>query len=236
MLLLYNVYKEQKLKTREIEFKNFENYVNSLEQVNKDMQKFRHDYLNILLSLRGYIQDSDWSGLILHFEENIIQFEKKSIESSKVVGHLENLQILGLKGLVFTKSCQAIENNLNISIEINRPVENIEMNIITLNRVLGILIDNAIEGCLEQNTKEIEFAIIQQGGQTTIIIRNEIKEFNLPTSILFEEGFTTKTSGQGIGLSTVKSIISQIPNVTFSLWFDGDWFYAELLIMEGHVK
>ncbi len=232
MFLLSIVYKEQKLQAREKEYQNFENYVSSLEQVNRDMQKFRHDYLNILLSLRGYIQDSDWKGLSKHFEENIVRFEEKSFNSNKIIGLVDNLQIRGLKGLLFTKSNQAIEQNLQISIEIPEPIHTISMDIIDLNRILGILIDNAIEGCMEHQTKHIQVALIQQPKATTIVIRNEVTPLGIPPQKLFEEGFTTKVNGQGIGLSTVRNIISQTSNVSFDLWFNENWFSVELHIME----
>lgn len=233
-ILLYIVLKAQSLAARENEYENFSTYVASLEQVNKDMQKFRHDYLNILLSMRGYISEKDWEGLETYFEKGILKFEKKTLVSNKILGNLENLQVKGLKGLLFTKSSRAIEHDLNISIEIDQPIKDIAMDIIELNRILGILIDNALESCREEKKKEIQIAIIKQApGLTMFVIRNQIKERDINISQLFEEGFTTKATGQGMGLATVKKIIDSNPNTTLNMWIDHNWFCVELLIMEG---
>lgn len=234
LLLLHIVLKEQKISAREKEYENFSSYVVSLEQANEDMQKFRHDYLNVLLSIGGYIEARDWDELETYFEGKILNFEKKTLVSNEILGNLKNLQIKGLKGLLFTKCSRAIENDLNISIEISQPIAHIAMDIIDLNRVLGILIDNAFENCIEEARKDIQIAFIQEvQGSTMIVIRNRIKENDVKIKQLFEEGYTTKTYGHGMGLAIVKKIIDSNPNTTLNIWIDQDWFNVELIIMEG---
>lgn len=232
IILLYIGQKAQHLQAKEQSYKNFDEYVYSLEQVNKDMQKFRHDYLNVLLSMQGYINEKDLPGLEKYFTRNIAQFENKTLYNNKILGNLEKLHIKGLKGLLYSKSSFAIERDLTISIEIDRPIYHISMDIILLNRILGILMDNAIDNCLVEKTNNIQLALLQSASLTIIVLRNEITHQHIPIEQIFEEGYTTKPNGQGLGLATVKNIIDNCSNVTLNVWNEPDWFCIELLIIE----
>ncbi|UDK98234.1 GHKL domain-containing protein [Lysinibacillus sphaericus] len=237
ILLCFIVYiftKEEKLKAREKEYENFSIYINSLEQVNKDMQNFRHDYSNILLSMRGYIVEKDWVGLEKYFEKGILKFERKTIVNNIIIDNIKNLHIKGLKGLLYSKSNKAVEKDINISIEIPNPIFHISVDIIDLNRILGILLDNAIENSIEDKMKDIYIAILHKENQSTLFtIRNQIKDKEIAINKIYEEGYTTKENGQGIGLAMVKQIVDKNPQLVLNTWLEHNWFCLELLILEG---
>lgn len=228
-VILYINIKIYVVKKNEIEFKNFTEYVQSVEKVNSEMQKFRHDYLNILLGIKGYIKERDLNGLEEYFNKGILKFEIKTIESNKILGNLNNIQDLGLKGLLFNKASSAIENDLAITIEVPSPIK-IPPNSINLTRILGNLIDNAIENCIEEDTKGINIAIIKQDTFTLFVIQNELKNIDINISKIFTEGYTTKIHGQGLGLANIKKIIDNSPELTLNIWINDCWFNAELFL------
>ncbi|WP_374964216.1 sensor histidine kinase [Lysinibacillus sp. RS5] len=217
------------LKMKDKEHENFKIYVQSLEKVNKDMQKFRHDYLNVLLGMKGYLAANDWKGLETYFNQGILKFEFKTLENNKILGNLKNIQDPALKGLLFNKASCAIEHNLQISIEVQNPLK-MTANQIDLTRILGILIDNAIENCLEDQPKIIQIAIIKQTNSTIFVIRNKIKEKFIDINKIFNEGYSTKEKGQGLGLSTVKKIVDTSPDMLLNTWVDDNWFNMELFV------
>lgn len=217
------------VKQNEIEFKNFTEYVQSVEKVNSEMQKFRHDYLNILLGIKGYIKERDLNGLEEYFNKGIFKFEIKTLESNKILGNLNNIQDLSLKGLLFNKASSAIEKDLAITIEVPSPIK-IPSNSINLTRILGNLIDNAIENCIEEGTKGINIAIIKQDTFTLFVIQNELKNTDINISKIFTEGYTTKIYGQGLGLANIKKIIDNSPELTLNIWINDCWFNAELFL------
>lgn len=45
--------------------------MHSLELINNDMQKFRHDHANILVTMQGYIEIEDFDGLKTYFKKHI---------------------------------------------------------------------------------------------------------------------------------------------------------------------
>lgn len=217
------------VKQNEIEFKNFTEYVQSVEKVNSEMQKFRHDYLNILLGIKGYIKERDLNGLEEYFNKGIFKFEIKTLESNKILGNLNNIQDLSLKGLLFNKASSAIEKDLAITIEVRSPIK-VPSNSINLTRILGNLIDNAIENCIEEGTKGINIAIIKQDTFTLFVIQNELKNTDINISKIFTEGYTTKIYGQGLGLANIKKIIDNSPELTLNIWINDCWFNAELFL------
>lgn len=229
--IIISIYlKKYELMVKEKELSNFSVYIQSLEQVNKDMQKFRHDYLNILLSLKGYIADKDWAGLETYFEQGILKFEQKTLESNKILAHLNNIRNLALKGLIFNKVSSAIEQNLKVSLEVPNPLK-LEDDLIDLTRILGILLDNAIENCIEDRQEFIQLAVIEQRDSTLFVIRNKMDEKVIDINKLFREGYTTKEQGHGLGLSTVKKIVDSSSDMLLNISVENNWFNVELLIL-----
>lgn len=231
--IIYIWIKEENLKAREAENNNFTTYINSLEHINKEMQKFRHDYMNVLISMKSYMDLRDWEGLTDYFEKDILNFEKDTLMENTILGNLKNLQITGLKGLLLTKSLYALESEISITIEIPDIINSVSANIIELNRVIGIVFDNAIENCIEDQRKEIQCAILKPSNSILLItVRNQIKNKDIPINKIFNEGYTTK-KGQGLGLSTVKKIVENNPNMSLNVWIEENWFCFELLVLRG---
>lgn len=235
-MIYYILLKEKSIRAKEFENKFFYDYIVSLEETNKKMQQFQHDYLNILLSLKGYIDSADWEGLQQYFEKDILNFERKTILENKAFGHLKNVNVMSLKGLLLVKSLRAIDENLNISIEVAEPINSVPIDTIDLNRILGNLIDNAIENCIEDGKEHIQIAIIKQNNSAILFrISNEIGDKEINVSQIFQKGFTTKQFGQGIGLYNVKNIVDKNPKLNINIWIEDGWFNAELIVLEGGV-
>ncbi|MBO2535777.1 sensor histidine kinase [Rummeliibacillus suwonensis] len=230
-LLLYGIKKENRLKQRAIEMEQFSMYVEGLEQINRDMQKFRHDYANILLTMQGYLDDNNLEDLKEYFQQHILKVESNTLFKNKVLANLDNLKITGLKGLIATKALQANEQEIDVSIEIPDKIDNIHMNIIDLTRMIGILIDNAIEANQSVDHKIMNIAFFKTNtGSLIIIIRNTMEEQILNVTDIYKESFSTKGKGRGFGLANVKQIVERYPQVTMNTRIEDNWFIQEIEI------
>lgn len=214
-LTIVNIKKENHFRKVEFETAQFTDYMKSLEIINNDMQKFRHDHANILATMQGYMEINDFEGLKKYFKKHIFSAEEDTLERNMRLNILSKLQITGIKGLILTKTLQAEKEGISVNIEIPDKIDHIEMNVIDIARILGIFLDNAIEANIQvHNTKEIDIAFFKtKSNSTIIIIENTLDDNAVLVDKIFAKGYSTKGENRGTGLSTVRSIISNYPNV-----------------------
>src|SRR5690606_7966944 len=124
-----------------------------------------------------------------------------------------NIKISELKGLIATKVIAAEKSNVLVNVEVPDEIVDVNMDIIDLARIIGILLDNAIEGSENIPYAKINLAILLTiDGDVVIVIENRTNLTDINISRLFDENVSTKGSQRGLGLSTVRSIISNYPN------------------------
>lgn len=230
-LLYFRMQRKQQIQQREIELEQFMMYTKALEQVNRDMQKFRHDYANILQTIQGYLDMNNLEELKQYFKQHIVTSGEHALFKNRVISSLNHLQLVGLRGLLAAKSLQADEQGIRISIHIPEPINAIQMDIIDLTRVLGILTDNAIEANHQIEQGQIKISIERTESPSVIIrIQNTFQEKTMQLADLDKESFSTKGKNRGIGLANVRQILHQYENALLKTQIDEDWFIQELEI------
>ena len=203
--------KEKTLRERELK-----NYIHTMEMMQTDIQRIHHDYKNLIVALGGYLYDEDEAvdiqGLRSYYQKNILiqkETELKTINLSK----LQKLNILEIKGLLAAKLIQASQQSIQIFVEIQENIESIPMDKLDLSRVVGILLDNAIEAAAECEQPEIRIAFIQNDNAVVFIVENSTLAVNIPIAQLHQKAFSTKGRQRGLGLSNVWAILEQYPNI-----------------------
>lgn len=211
-ILMTSITKEVNVKNKQLQFESLQEYTNSLEKLYTDMRAFRHDYINIISSLIGYIENRDVDGLEKHFNEHIIPLSKGIESNNFKIGILKNIKIAEIKGILSSKLIRAQELGIDTFIDIVEPIEKINMDIIDLSRSVGILLDNAIEAALECNKPSIKVAIINKENSVLIVIINSINK-EVPIYKIYQKGFSTKGKNRGLGLCNLKEITSKYNTV-----------------------
>lgn len=229
-VLLRTIRKENQLNQKMIEQQQFTQYMQALEQVNREMQTFRHDYANILLSLRGYIEQDDLVGLRKYFNEQIIKEEQRTLFKNKMFNQLDQLELIELKGLIATKLLIADEHHIPMNIEIPDTIHEIAMDRIHLSRIMGVLLDNAIEASLSLDDPRVNLAFIAMTNKVVIVIENKTTMDSVNIKQLFEENYSTKGENRGFGLFNVRKIVSNYANVTLNSRIENHWFIHEIII------
>lgn len=221
------IYK-QKLKESEY----LKEYTSSLEEMSEDLRKFRHDYVNIISSIVGYIDDNDMVGLKNHIYNNIIPLEIRINKDNTRIHLLKNIKRSELKGLISSKIIRAQELNINVNIEIMDEIKEIKFNIVTICRILGILLDNAIEECEIIEGSYLKFAIIKNISSIDFIISNSCRENIEPIYKLNSKGFSTKGKNRGLGLTIVNELIEEYENIVLDTIIENRVFTQILTVME----
>jgi len=236
---VYLAIKNLHIKHKEMEFEEFNSYVASLETINRDMRKFKHDYMNILTSMRHFIDSENYSELEAYFYRHILQTEKNEQAHEMAFSMLNCLHIASLKGLLTTKLIQAQTFQVPMYVEIVEEIDRIALDEIQLNRMCGIILDNALEA--SKNAKEpwIRLAFIRMDSVVLIACMNTFscnQNHDLKVHEIFKEGFSTKGQERGLGLSILRQIVDASPKLRLNTKINGNLFIQELYIDEEGVQ
>lgn len=211
IILLYGSYikKDVLYKHKHQEFAQLKEYTDMLEYMHDELRKFRHDYINIISTINGYIEEKEMEKLEVYFNEKILPLSQNISNNNSNLALLKNIKVTGLKGLLSSKIVQAQSKGINTFIDIAESIEKIDMEIIDLCRIMGILFDNAIEAAVICNDAKIKLGVIMKKHSVIIVIINSCNEDIPPIYKIFEKGFSTKGDNRGLGLSNAKEIVDK---------------------------
>ena len=189
-----------------------ENYNNTLSYLYDNVKAFQHDFNNMVFIMGGFIQDNDIEGLKKYY---------KSLE--KDCNKVNNIALLnptlinnsGIYNLLMSKYKKASFDNVTIHLEYFFDLNKLNMPIYDFSRILGILLDNAIEAAKETKDKQVNIMFRDSSRNHTQIINieNTYLNKNIDTKKIFEKGESSKEKHSGIGLWEVKQILNKNSNV-----------------------
>ena len=225
LLAMRRSYLEQiQTESKQKSMQDLQDYTRNLEAMYNSLRSFKHDYVNILLSLSGYIEDGDMDRLKDFFESKIFPTKNLITGGDYKLNQLSNIGVLEIKSLLSAKMIYAHESGIDITIDIPDKVESFLIDTVDLARILGIFLDNAIEATLETEQPQIGLNIIQNKTGVSIIISNRFRDNGLMLHKLKQKGFSTKIGHQGIGLGNAQKIISSYDNVLLETTMKCDYF------------
>lgn len=207
---------------------DLQSYTQNLEAMYNGLRSFKHDYVNILLSLSGYIEDGDMDRLKFFFESKIFPTKNLITKGDYKLNQLSNIGVLEIKSLLSVKMIYAHELGIDITIDIPGKVESFPIDTVDLARILGIFLDNAIEATLETEQPQIGLNIIQDKAGVSIIISNSFRDNGVMLHNLKRKGFSTKAGHQGIGLWNAQKIISSYDNVLLETTMKCNYFIQHI--------
>ena len=234
--ILKNIKLETNNKIESAKLEQQKKYILALEKNNNEIRKFKHDFNNIILGLDGYINNDDFDKekLKKYFNSTIMNFNNNIELNDIVIAKLNSIKVSSLKSLITNKVLVAQNNNINVDINIQGEITNFYTDEMQLSRILGILLDNAIEASLElADDKKIEMNIIQIDKTTDIQISNTFNNTGIPITDFNKEGFSTKGTNRGLGLSSAHEIANKL-NMLLNTEIDGNTF-VQILTIEGEM-
>ena len=230
-LSLYKTMQEnQKLALKILAQESLSNYMGQLENHYQEMRRFRHDYMNLLYTLNGYIQEGDLTKLSQFFDSKIMTGGRLLLNRDAVIGRLSYIRIPEVKGIFYTKLIEAMNQQLNICLELKDEITHIDMDLLTLCRILGIYLDNALEASALSDEKIIILAITDMKDHILIHIENSTLPIPVPVEQLAAEGYSTKDSHSGLGLHNARLLLSESSNVFSSTQYRKNHFIQTLSI------
>lgn len=206
---------------------NLELYNKSISEAYDSTRTFKHDFHNIIQAMGGYISTNDIKGLKKYF--NQLFPEVKNINSlTKLNPKLINNP--AIYSILADKHFKAEQFNININIEILMDLNSFNNKIYEITRILGILLDNAIETCKECDEKNINVIFRQNNFKQIIKIENTYTNKEICIDKIFDKGYSTKPNNTGLGLWEVKKILNKNENLNLFTSKDNDYFMQQLEI------
>jgi two-component system sensor histidine kinase AgrC len=198
-------------------------------KMKNDIECFKHDQSKIFSSLKIYIDEDRHQELKRFYYESLLPIQNNINQQKTATVEIENLYNIPLKSTICSSILKALELGIFVSIEIDEPIEIINMPIINLCRIIGIFIENAIEESYKVFNGKVLICFINEENGVLIVIKNTCENSQNITST-FQKGYTTKGKNHGYGLKIVKNLISENSNVFLNTFIKNDFFTQELFI------
>ena len=199
-----------------LRYRDMERYSRHIEELYKEVRSFRHDYTNLLTSLRLGIEEEDMEQ-IKEVYDSVLKDSSEKLQDNKYdLGRLVNIRDRALKSLLAGKFLKARDKNIVFNVEVPEEIQVEGMSLLDFLTIVSILCDNAIEASAEASQPHVSIAFIKNGAQETFIIENSIKEESIDISEIFSFGVSSKGEERGVGLYTVMKIVESHPNTSLN--------------------
>ncbi|WP_258380308.1 GHKL domain-containing protein [Lactobacillus helveticus] len=231
---------EQQQKRMEAENQQLKEYSNYLDKNEDELRHFKHDYENLLNSLKISAEKGDSKSVVKQLAKYTnSQFDEKALRKYKGVNHIH---VEELKSIAITKLAKLYNEKIPYSFGCEVEIYDIPkiVNIFDLVRIIGVAFDNTIEESQnlikrtgDNNSAKVDAMYYQEDGNFEFKIRNRIsKGTTLSPNVLSQEGYSTKQHHTGIGLANVKRIESKYEEfMLINYEIKNGWFTFELEII-----
>lgn len=220
---------ERKIRLQESMILQQRMYVESLEDLQRDMRAFRHDYKNMLSCMYLSVSEGEVEKIRHTLKSFEFEFDQKLGERIRMTTQIGNIWITEVKSLVLSKLMEMNEKKIDCRVEVMYPVTETGIDIWDFNRCLGILLDNAIEASADIPDSGIELILSSRDGFLTVRVANTWRG-DADIGRIWKEGYSSKGDHRGIGLASYQRIIEKYPQaMPATSWTEG-LFVQELTI------
>ena len=221
MLLYLNAISKEKLEKEIIDQKDTQLnelsiYSHHVESLYEEIRSFRHDYINILTSLKLGIDNQDIEAIKTVYNGVLRDSANQFYDSKFDIAKLSNIKNDAIKSILSAKLLEAQNRGISISVEIEEPVSNFRIELLDFITVLSVLCDNAIEATIKATSPRMTVVFINNDDSLVLIVENSIKSEKVDVSHIFARGYSSKGEGRGLGLHNVNSILEKYPKSTIT--------------------
>lgn len=227
LLSIYSLTKTTQLELTALNLESEKENNKMLQEMQDELHTFRHDFSNILCTIGGYIQVKDMNGLKKYYsqiQKDVTKMNNLGALNSEVINNPAVFILISSK---YSKALElGIEMNINVFLNLN----SLNMKIYEFTRILGILLDNAIEAAKECDEKIINIEIRKDinRNRQLLIIENTYAQKDIDTEKIFEKKFSTKEGNTGLGLWEVRQILKKNHNLNLFTTKDATYFKQQL--------
>lgn len=229
-ITLYTLLRTNKLEKTQEELENEKTYNKTLTLLHDNIRGFKHDFNNIVQAIGGYVALNDMNGLKDYYNRLL---EECKISNNLNLLNPEAINNPSIYSLLTNKYFLATEKGISINFSIFSDLSKIQSNNYEISRIIGILLDNAIEAAEETTEKTVSIEITSDEKKHLFIIENSFNNPDISTTKIFEKGYSTKSEesgNSGLGLWNVHKILSKNTNLDLYTTTENNMFRQEFSI------
>ncbi|WP_314061021.1 GHKL domain-containing protein [uncultured Vagococcus sp.] len=232
ILLIYTkLMSEKEIKREESqEAAHLQTYIFEMEKYNTEVRKFRHDYQNILTSLEIFIMEDDMVGLKEYFQLSIKRESILLNNQIQKISDLNKIEVIAIKSILANKLIYAQEKGIDVTFEAVEKVSEINLETVGLVRIIGIIMDNAIEATEIQGNGIIRVAIFYINQDLFFIFENTCEKEVVSIHELTKNGVSTKGNGRGQGLTNLAELVAKYDNLFLETRIENLTFIQQIII------
>ncbi|MDU5512110.1 GHKL domain-containing protein [Enterococcus gilvus] len=235
-VIIQSISSNQELKIeaekRQVEYVIHQRYIEDLKNQYQGIREFRHDYVNLLTAIEYYIEKEEFDGLKTFFNSSVIKTKRFTGNDILHADELNKIDSLDIKSILTMKLLAAQDKKIDVQIEADDGIRlNQKVDSVVLIRILGILLDNAVEEVERIEGGKIVIGIFSVKGDTIFVIENTARQQLEPMHVLKQKGFSTKGEGRGLGLSNIDELTAMEPNILLETIISEQRFTQKVVVI-----
>lgn len=206
LLINFADFQGNRLLNSQYDLENKNLHITSLLDSINDFSVMRHDLNNMMQVYDGYLTVKDYASL-QKYHRNIYNL---------IVGTGDHLDITrkmsdnpALYSTLLYKLDKAAQEEVTLRTTCTGNATDIDIHPLDLSRIIGILLDNAIEEAALTERRSVHFYTEQKNEHTLLITVSNSTCQDIDTKKIFEEYYTTKKEHLGTGLYQLLTYVSK---------------------------
>lgn len=190
-------------------------FISKYEKIIDENRENKHEMLNNLIILRSFDDrnDPEYDKVL---DGLIVRYGKNSGETIRNISKLPK----GLKGILYYKMNDMRQKHINLTFSISQrvssPLEKLETEeYAILSKIVGIIMDNALEAALKSKDKSVFIEVYEQNGIVNMVIENSCESL-VNVDEIKKKNFSTNGTGRGLGLYIADLLLKKSKHITMS--------------------
>ena len=228
VIMISNELKKEILKEQ---YHQMLSYVTKYEKIITEQGKANHEFKNQLMVIKGYAEMNNTSKL-KEYLDSVIK-ESRKMKSNYLIKELNKFPDGGIKGLLYYKLTtieeEKIEYIIDVDSDVKERLNNLDVSEYkNITKILGVLLDNAIESSRKAKEKQILIEVETKANNVEFKISNTYKGKIDINKI--GTGYSSKGLKRGYGLRLVKDITSENSKYNVENYLENKYYVSVLII------
>lgn len=213
---IYSLSRTNKLEITTESLEQEKLYNKTLTILYDNIRGFKHDFNNIVQAIGGYISTNNMEGLKDYYSDLVTDCRKSN---NLAILNPELINNPAIYSILTSKYHKAEELGITMNFDIFMDLQTLNIKTYDLTRILGILLDNAIDACNKCDEKDIYITMRKdsKSNKQLIMVENTYANKTVDTDRIFEKGYTSKIEddgkNHGLGLWEVREILKKNNNL-----------------------